>query len=73
MVTGVVGATGGLGGFLLPSLLGLSKNHSGSYSAGFLIFGCAALCCVGILAFLQHDWKRERAPVAFGGEEVDTL
>lgn len=73
VVTGVVGATGGLGGFLLPALLGLSKNHTGSYGAGFLIFGCAALCCVGILAFLQYDWKREGRAVAFGGEEAESL
>lgn len=73
VVTGVVGAAGGMGGFLLPSLLGISKNHTGSYGAGFLIFGCAALCCVGALAFLQQDWKREGHPVAFGAEEADTL
>ncbi len=39
VVSGVTGAAGGLGGFLLPTLLGLLKDGIGSYGAGLLIFG----------------------------------
>ena len=34
IVTGVVGAAGGLGGFCLPSLLGAAKDVTGSYAPG---------------------------------------
>ncbi len=38
MASGVIGAAGGLGGFMLPSLLGLLKDLTGSYGAGLLLF-----------------------------------
>ena len=38
VITGVVGAAGGLGGFLLPSVLGAIKDRTGSYGIGFLVF-----------------------------------
>ncbi len=63
MATGVVGAAGGLGGFLLPSLLGILKDLSGSYGTGFLLFGLAAFYCAIVLAYVQHDWTREWASV----------
>ena len=37
IVTGIVGAAGGLGGFFLPSLLGIAKDATGSYGAGLLV------------------------------------
>lgn len=39
IVSGVVGAAGGIGGFMLPSLLGLAKDGLGSYGPGLLVFG----------------------------------
>ncbi|HLG21759.1 MAG TPA: MFS transporter [Candidatus Manganitrophaceae bacterium] len=45
LVSGIVGAAGGLGGFFLPTLLGKMKGWTQSYSGGFLIFGCLALFC----------------------------
>ena len=42
IVSGLVGAAGGVGGFFLPSLLGLFRDLSGTYATGFGIF--AALC-----------------------------
>ena len=35
IMTGIVGAAGGLGGFLLPSLLGTLKDKTGSFGTGF--------------------------------------
>ena len=58
LVTGIVGAAGGLGGFFLPSLLGLLKDVSGSYAAGLLLF---ALVLVGAAATLLEfgvKWTR---------------
>ena len=56
VATGVVGAAGGLGGFLLPSLMGLLKDLTGSYGAGFLCFGLAGLGCLGLLRLVQQGW-----------------
>lgn len=61
VATGVVGAAGGLGGFVVPSLLGLLKDLSGSYAAGFFAFGAAGLFCAGLLAYVQREWRREWA------------
>ena len=51
LVTGVVGAAGGLGGFLLPSLLGLVRDATGSYSAG--LYGCAVAFLAGTIVLLE--------------------
>jgi len=66
VVTGVVGAAGGLGGFFLPSLLGLLKDFTGSYGTGFLVFSLAASSCVGILTYVQRDWRRQWARAETG-------
>ena len=51
IVTGVVGAAGGLGGFFLPSLLGAVREATGSYEIG--LFGCAAVFVVGTVVLLE--------------------
>ncbi len=38
VTTGIVGAAGGFGGFLLPTVLGSMKQAIGSFSGGFLAF-----------------------------------
>ncbi|MBI2985920.1 MAG: NarK/NasA family nitrate transporter [Deltaproteobacteria bacterium] len=66
VVTGVVGAAGGLGGFFLPSLLGLFKDLTGSYGTGFIAFSMVASCCVGLLAYVHRDWRRHWAREEMG-------
>ena len=56
VLTGVVGAAGGLGGFFLPALLGALKQWTGSFAGGFLLFGAAAVFCAGLLGYLGRDW-----------------
>jgi MFS transporter, NNP family, nitrate/nitrite transporter len=51
IVTGVVGAAGGLGGFFLPSILGAVRQYTGSYASG--LAGCAAVFVVGTLILLE--------------------
>jgi NNP family nitrate/nitrite transporter-like MFS transporter len=51
IVTGVVGAAGGLGGFLLPSALGIVRDATGSYAAGLL--GCGAVFAAGTVVLLE--------------------
>ena len=66
VATGVVGAAGGLGGFFLPSLLGLLKDLTGSYGTGFVIFSLAAFSCVGVLTYVQRDWRQQWARAETG-------
>jgi len=42
VMTGVIGMTGGVGGFYLASSLGFSKQYTGGYGLGFLIFALLA-------------------------------
>jgi len=53
-VSGLVGAAGGIGGFLLPSALGLFKDLTGTYSTGFAIF---AVACVLIVLAMATLWR----------------
>lgn len=66
VVTGVVGAAGGIGGFLLPSLLGLFKDLSGSYGTGLLIFSFVACGCGLVLAYVQRGWRQQWAQEEMG-------
>ncbi|CAG7621663.1 Nitrate transporter [Paenibacillus solanacearum] len=58
IITGIVGAAGGLGGYFLPKLLGSLKLSSGSFTPGFLIFSGVAIACALIIAAAQQSWKR---------------
>jgi NNP family nitrate/nitrite transporter-like MFS transporter len=64
IITGIVGAAGGLGGFFLPSILGLSRDATGSYRLGLLMF--AALFFAGTLALVELGarWSRRWEPQA---------
>jgi MFS transporter, NNP family, nitrate/nitrite transporter len=64
IVTGIVGAAGGLGGFFLPSMLGIAKDVTGSYAAGLSTF--AAIYLIGAIALLQMGsrWHASWAPDA---------
>jgi NNP family nitrate/nitrite transporter-like MFS transporter len=61
VVTGIVGAAGGIGGFLLPTALGSIKDLTGSYGGGFLVFGVMALVALAALQIVyrrvwRHSW-----------------
>ncbi|MFB9326866.1 nitrate/nitrite transporter [Paenibacillus aurantiacus] len=58
IVTGIVGAAGGLGGYFLPKILGSLKESTGSYGPGFLIVSGIALACVALIFIIQGSWKR---------------
>ncbi len=57
VVTGIVGAAGGLGGFILPNLLGTLKDLTGSFGAGFCIFAGVALGSAGALVYASRAWQ----------------
>ncbi|SDX25245.1 MFS transporter, NNP family, nitrate/nitrite transporter [Paenibacillus sp. CF384] len=58
IVTGIVGAAGGLGGYFLPKILGNLKLSSGSYTPGFLILSGVALICIVLIFLVQGAWKK---------------
>jgi NNP family nitrate/nitrite transporter-like MFS transporter len=57
IMTGLVGAGGGIGGFYLASSLGFSKGITGSFQYGFLVF--ASLCFFAIigLSVVKSRWR----------------
>ncbi len=58
MVTGIVGAAGGLGGFFLPTLLGMVKDATGHYTLGFLALSVAFLSGAVLLLELGARWTQ---------------
>jgi NNP family nitrate/nitrite transporter-like MFS transporter len=57
VMTGVVGAAGGLGGFFLPTFLGVLKDLFGTYGAGFLVFSLAGFSAFVILRIVDKKWS----------------
>jgi MFS transporter, NNP family, nitrate/nitrite transporter len=57
VVTGIVGAAGGLGGFLLPNVLGTLKQMTNSFSGGFLAFAVVGLASTIVLVFVGRTWE----------------
>jgi NNP family nitrate/nitrite transporter-like MFS transporter len=56
-MTGLVGAAGGLGGFLLPSLLGAIKDKTGQYGIGILLFAAVFAIGSAALLLLGSSWR----------------
>ena len=57
LMTGLVGAGGGLGAFLLATSLGWSKGVTGSYATGLTVF--SGLCVVALLGLtlVKKRWR----------------
>jgi NNP family nitrate/nitrite transporter-like MFS transporter len=62
VLTGIVGAAGGAGGFFLPTLLGALKGMHGSYQGGFVLFALAGLGCAGCVAYVGRVWEGTAVP-----------
>jgi len=58
VVTGLVGMTGGVGGFYLASSLGWAKQVTGSYQAGLLAFAALALLALTGLTRVKTRWRK---------------
>ncbi|MGH8751915.1 MAG: nitrate/nitrite transporter [Burkholderiales bacterium] len=57
VMTGLVGMAGGVGGFYLASSLGYSKQLTGSYQTGLIIFGMLALLALLGLSGVKTRWR----------------
>jgi NNP family nitrate/nitrite transporter-like MFS transporter len=59
VMTGLVGMTGGVGGFYLASSLGVAKQATGSYQAGFLVFATLAVVALALLTRVKRRWRSD--------------
>jgi MFS transporter, NNP family, nitrate/nitrite transporter len=57
VMTGLVGMTGGIGGFYLASSLGYSKQFTGSYQVGLLVFAALAVLALVGLSSVKTRWR----------------
>ncbi|MEI7612952.1 MAG: nitrate/nitrite transporter [Betaproteobacteria bacterium] len=57
VMTGLVGMTGGMGGFYLSSSLGFSEQLTGSYRLGLLVFAALALLALAGLSGVKKRWR----------------
>jgi NNP family nitrate/nitrite transporter-like MFS transporter len=76
LATGIVGAVGGIGGFLLPNLLGQVKLRVGSFGPGFLVLAAlagVALAAVHALVIKRRDWRLSWAIRSIGPEVADEV
>lgn len=56
LMTGIIGAAGGFGGFYLPTVLGIVKDTTKTYSSGFLIFGVISFIALMTLRLVHSEW-----------------
>src|SRR3989344_1598931 len=57
VMTGLVGAAGGIGGFFLAKALGISKGMTGGFMGGFTVFaGLAVIGLFGLMA-VKTRWR----------------
>ena len=58
VMTGIVGAAGGVGGFFLNLALGSLKDSTGTYASGFFAFTAIALVALVVLRAVAPGWQR---------------
>jgi NNP family nitrate/nitrite transporter-like MFS transporter len=66
LLTGIVGAAGGVGGFVLPSMLGELKERTGSFGVGLFLFGVIVLGGSALLLRLGARWRASWPPASAG-------
>ena len=86
VITGIVGAAGGVGGYELNFALGHLKDATATYASGFYAFACIAVVAFIVLRAVAPGWQRtwlgeggvamtkaepERVLVGAGGPELE--
>jgi NNP family nitrate/nitrite transporter-like MFS transporter len=75
-VTGMVGAAGGLGGILLPVLMGYSHEWVGHFGPAFFTIGLGGLLAAGLLLQVSRQWESDGVPGSLGSphrREVEAI
>jgi len=67
LASGIVGAAGGVGGFLLPLWLGTLKEVTGSYRTGLWMFAVATAIAWGTVLVAERRARRIIKPMAVAG------
>lgn len=71
VMTGLVGMSGGLGGFCLAAGLGWTKELTGGYRLGFLVFAGLAVLAFAGLSGVKRRWRESwGAAAAIGAARV---
>ena len=70
VMTGLVGMTGGVGGFFLASSLGLSKQLTGTYQAGLLGFASLAVLALIGLTGIKRRWRTTWGAIGIAGARI---
>lgn len=55
---GMIGEIGALGGGILPNVLGLSKQHLGSYRMGWIGYAAFAFVVLVVMRIVSRSWTR---------------
>lgn len=66
LMTGLIGAAGGIGGFYLPVVMGIAKESTGSYQLGFATFGVLAASAFIWVMILHRQWLPWSLPESTG-------
>ena len=66
----MIGELGAVVGGILPNLLGQSKQHTGSYRAGFILYAVLAVGVLVVMRSVARSWTRTW--VTAGGRAIDT-
>jgi NNP family nitrate/nitrite transporter-like MFS transporter len=64
LMTGLVGMTGGIGGFALAASLGYAKQFTGGYGPGFVIFAALAIAAWAGIAAVRIRWRQDTTMLA---------
>jgi NNP family nitrate/nitrite transporter-like MFS transporter len=62
LMSGIVGAAGGIGGFYLPVIMGIAKESTGSYQMGFATFGAIAAFAFLLVVLHRARWLEWALP-----------
>ena len=57
LITGLVGAAGGLGGFFLPSVLGYLRDATGTWTTGFAVMAAVCLWGMSLMVAVKGGWQ----------------
>jgi len=64
LMTGLVGMTGGIGGFALAASLGYARQFTGGYGPGFVIFAALAIAAWAGIAAVRIRWRQDTTMLA---------
>ncbi|GCD59953.1 nitrate transporter [Acetobacter pasteurianus NBRC 3278] len=73
ILTGLVGMSGGVGGFYLASSLGAARQMTGSYGPGFLCFAVIALAALACVSFCRRRWMAKSNGIPTGANAPGAL